>query len=89
MCIRDSTKVHRKPSHIDQYLHFRLHHSINHKAGVVRTLMDRKNTSVCTENEKNKAELHITTALKNCGYPNCIFEKVKQDQRNKELKASK
>ena len=51
--------------------------------------MDRKNTLVSTENDKNKEELHIRTALQNCGYPNWIFEKVKQDQRNKESKASK
>jgi len=51
--------------------------------------MDRKNTLVSTESDKNKEELHIRTALQNCGYPNEIFEKVKQDQRNKELKAKK
>jgi len=39
--------------------------------------------------DKNKEELHIRTALQNCGYPNWIFEKVKQDQWNKELKAKK
>jgi len=39
--------------------------------------------------DKNKEELHIRTALQNCGYPNWIFEKVKQDQENKELKAKK
>jgi len=38
---------------------------------------------------KNMEELHIRTALQNCGYPNLICEKVKQDQRNKELKAIK
>ena len=51
--------------------------------------MDKKNTLVCTQNDKNKEELHIRTALQNCGYPNWIFEKVKQDQRNKEPKANK
>jgi len=40
--------------------------------------MDRKNTLVSMENDKNKEELHITTALKNCGYPNWIFDKVKE-----------
>ena len=48
-----------------------------------RTLMDRKNTLVSAENDKNKEELHIWTALQNCGCPNWIFEKVKQDQWNK------
>jgi len=39
--------------------------------------------------DKNKEELHIRIALQNCGYPNWIFEKVKKDQQNKELKARK
>jgi len=73
----------------DQYLHFRSHHPINHKTGVMRTLMDRKDTLESTENDKDKEELHIRTALQKCGYPKWIFEKVKQDQRNKELKAKK
>ena len=51
--------------------------------------MDRKNTLVSTEKDKNKEELHIRTALHKCGYPKWILKKVKQDQRNKELKASK
>jgi len=75
-----STEVYRKPMHIDQYLHFRSHHPINHKTGVVRTLMDRKDTLVSTENDKNKEELHIRTALQKCGYRKWISEKVKQDQ---------
>ena len=52
-------------------------------------IMDRKNTLVSTEKRRTKEELHIRTALQNYGYPNLIFEKVKHDQRNKELKASK
>jgi len=51
--------------------------------------MDRKDTLVSRENDKNKEELHIRTALQKCGYPKWIFEKVKQDQRNKELIAKK
>ena len=51
--------------------------------------MDRKDTLVSMENDKDKEELHIRTALQKCGYPKWIFEKVKQDQRNKELRAKK
>jgi len=38
--------------------------------------MDRKDTMASTENDKNKEELHIRTALQKCGYLNWIFEKV-------------
>jgi len=51
--------------------------------------MDRKNTLVSTENDKNKVERHIKTVFKKCGYPNWIFEKVKQDQCKKKLKGRK
>ena len=59
-----STEVYQKPTHTDQYLHFRSHHPINHKTGVVRTLMDRKDTMASTENDKNNEELHIRTACR-------------------------
>ena len=51
--------------------------------------MDRKDTLVSIENDKNKDELHVRTALQKCGYPKWIFEKVKQDQRNKEVRTKK
>jgi len=51
--------------------------------------MDRKDTLVSKENDKDKEELHIRTALQKWGYSKWIFEKVKQDQRNKELRAKK
>jgi len=61
-------QVYRKPTHTDQYLHFQSHHPIHHKSGVVRTLMDRKDTLVSTEDDKDREELHIRNALKSCGY---------------------
>jgi len=58
-----SIQVYQKPTHTDQYLHLKSHHSITHKTSVVRTLMDRKNILVYMENDKNTEELHITTVL--------------------------
>ena len=82
-------QVYRKPTHTDQYLHFKSHHPMHHiKSGVVRTLMDRKDTLVSTEDDKDREELHIRNALKSCSYPKWIFDKVKHDQcqkRNKNL----
>ena len=51
--------------------------------------MHRKNTLVSMEKDQNKEQLHIRTALKNCGYQNCVFEKVKQDQLSRENKTIK
>ena len=41
-CQPDGAVSTRNPR-TNQYLHFRSHHPINHKTGVVRTLMNRKN----------------------------------------------
>jgi len=45
--------------------------------------MDRKDTLVSTEDDKDREELHIRNALKSCGYPKWIFDKVKHDQCQK------
>jgi len=42
--------------------------AIHHKSGVVRTLMDRKDTLVSTEDDKDTEELHIRNALKSIGF---------------------
>ena len=48
--------------------------------------MDRKDTLVSTEYDKDREELHIRNALKSCGYPKWIFDKVKYDQCQKRKK---
>jgi len=48
--------------------------------------MDRKDTLVSTEDDKDREELHIRNALKSCGYPKWIFDKVKHDQCQKRKK---
>jgi len=68
------------------YLHFQSHHPIHHKSGVVKTLMDRKDTLVSTEDDKDRKELHTRNALKSCGYPKWVFDKVKHDQCQKRKK---
>jgi len=49
-------------------------------------LIDRKDSLVSTEDDKDREELHIKNALKSCGYPNWIFDKVKHNQCQKRKK---
>ena len=43
------TKVYHKETHTDQYLHFNSNHPLEHKRGVVKTLMHRVDTIVSDE----------------------------------------
>jgi len=44
---------------------------------------------VSTEDDKDREELHIRNALKSCGYPKWIFDKVKHDQCQKRMSEKK
>ena len=44
--------VYRKKTHTDQYLSFNSNHPLNHKLGVVRTLMDRCDAIVSTPEDR-------------------------------------
>lgn len=80
--------MYRKPTHTDQYLNFQSHHPIQHKLGVVRTLMDRCNRIVTEEQDRKEEEAHIISALKKCGYPDWTFNTVKK-QMNKSTDKTK
>ena len=76
--------VYRKKTHTDQYLHFSSHHPLQHKLGMIRTLLDRCN-DIVTDEEDRKKEQHIAEALTKCGYSRWSFEKVKdQIEKKKE-----
>jgi hypothetical protein len=78
--------VYRKKTHTDQYLHFSSHHPLQHKLGMIRTLLDRCN-DIVTDEEDRKKEQHIAEALTKCGYPRWSFEKVKdQIGKKKEVR---
>ena len=71
-------EVYRKKTHTDQYLSFNSHHPLNHKLGVVRTLLDRVD-SVVTEASDREAEVeHIQKALSQNGYPKWAIDRVKK-----------
>ncbi len=51
--------VYRKPTHTDQYLHFKTHHPLHQKLGVVSTLLDRCKTVVTKDEDKIAEAQHI------------------------------
>ena len=78
--------VYRKATHTDQYLNFASHHPLNHKLGVVRTLLDRMDRIVTEDIDKQKEEATIKKALDKCGYPSWSFDQVKKKMQNKTKK---
>ena len=63
-----SMKVFRKDTHTDHYLDFNSNHPLEHKKGVVRTLMNRVDRMVSDETELWREKVHIRKALQVNGY---------------------
>ena len=69
------TAVYRKPTHMDQYLHWVSQHSISAKHSVVNTLTHRAQT-VCSDQQLlGQEQLHIRTGLSRCSYPDWVFHR--------------
>ena len=86
-----STKlcIYRKPTHTNQYLQFDSHHPLHQKLGVVRTLLDRKDTIVTEEEDKVEEENTITQSLVQCGYPKWTIDKVKRQKNQPKTQRQK
>ena len=83
-----STKlcIYRKKTHTDQYLQFTSHHPLHQKLGVIRTLLDRKDSLVTEDEDKREEEKKLEIALTNCGYPKWSIAKVETARENKKEK---
>ena len=80
------TQFRRDKNHTNQYLNFWSHHPLHHKLAVVRTLTDQMEKVVTEKKEKKVEDDKIRQALKQCGYPDWMVKKVKQDRKNKQNK---
>ena len=83
-----SISVYRKPTHMDQYLHWDSNHHITVKQSVFNTLAHRTKI-VSSSQERLEQELqHIKTALQACQFPNWALNQwhhkfTKQNQPTK------
>ena len=77
----------RKATHTDQYLYFDSHYPLQHKLGVVYTLLDKMELMdkiVSEDKDKPQEEVTIKKALSMCGYPKWTFDKVRKKMENKQ-----
>ena len=78
-----STRVYRKATHTDQYLNFTSNHPLEHKRGVVNTLMYRADSVVSDDKEKSKEKDHVKKALSVNGYPEWLFKDTVAKKTNR------
>ena len=68
-----SITVYRKPMHTVCYLDFQSHHPRHVKRGLVRCLYDRTKINSNSQDNLAQEEHHITTVLKQNGYPDAFI----------------
>ena len=73
-----STTVYRKPTHMDQYLHWDSNHHITAKQSVFNTLAHRARTVSSSQDSMNKELQHIKSALQHCQFPSWSLNQWQQ-----------
>ena len=83
------TTVYRKPTHTDNYLNFKSHHSTQHKELVVRALVKRGEFFSADNADKLAEDRRIDEVLKTNSYPNRFIHTTRGKMRAKELSGAR
>ena len=86
---RLNTSIYRKPTHMDQYLHWDSLHPISSKYSVVGTLHHRAKTVCSNKQLLQQEENHLARALKNCNYPMWALNRIRIKMNNPAHKKNK
>ncbi|CAH3157701.1 unnamed protein product, partial [Porites evermanni] len=81
--------VYRKATYTDQYLPFQLHHPLQHKIAVIRTLLERSDSIVPEEGDGKQEEEHIRTARHTYGYSDWAIKKLLEKINPRKIKHKK
>ena len=82
------TRVFRKETHTDQYLNFKSNHPLEHKRGVVNTLMHRADIVVSDDQERKEEKQHITSVLGVNGYPDWVVKQYHERAAKRQTRVS-
>ena len=70
-----ATKVYRKSTHTDRYIHFNSHHHPRVKSGVISCLRNRAE-KVCDQEHLGAEMTHLRKTFKANGYPTGLISKT-------------
>ena len=72
----NSVLVYRKPTHTEQYLHYRSHHQTSCKDSIVSSLLNRAYSIMTNKDDLHKENTRIKQVLKENGYQKSIISKT-------------
>ena len=76
-----TTRVHRKPTHTDQYLAYDSHHPQSVKRGIVKCLYDLAKHLTSKPSATSEEKKHFSSVLVSNGYPSSFLRKLTKATR--------